>query len=872
MSSIVHTIRLVASASAAIAEVQKYGEAIVGTAQTVDRHANVLSGDKLLKSANEWTAAVAKMGGASHDLASSEQILAGASKLTATEKERLNRTLEQAIEKYRALGHDAPPAMLALAEATRQADEPTGSLADRVTAVVAASAAADAAIRQVAAQVTDWTDASSEQEDALVRMNTALRAQGTYTPELSQQYADLAGQYQRTTKYGDELIESMVALLVQIGDVAPKDMQAALTASTDLAAGLRIDLNSATMLVAKALEGNTGALSRYGIQIDDAALRTKGAQAVFEAIADKMGGQATAQAQTFSGQMAVVGNVVGDVKEILGQLLAEGVTPLTRGFMSLPEPVRTTITVIGLLAGVAGTGGAAVAAIVAAGKLALPLFGVQVPAALGTAATAGGALASTLLSVVLPALAVVATALAAWEIGRWIAGLTGADDAVERLAGGLMGLSAAEIEASHAAREHAAMMIELAPLIDQANKGLEKQRATIEARAAHALAMDWNEAERIGKELTQSAEKMAAALEEINSAGRGWKGTLETINGAVIEAVKYYLDAGVAQNTLATAYELTATQVKAVASALAEEKAALEVSKQSAIETTKLWEQFFALRIQHGGTATDAQIAQVDAWFNAEVAKLKESDANWVDHYNALVSVAGEMTQSVLVDWKAIADHSRAALQQTADKAQATFRYMLDHADQFSAETIAQFWRTAEEAQRAADNWGLSFGGALDAVAAKSATTAGEVVRTWADAMGQVSRGLGTLSFTLQNPYALSGNMSPEEMAARARELGGRVARDDYNNPYVYVADKNAPGRAAGGPVMAGEAYTVGERGPELFVPRQSGAIVPIGGGGMSITIQVTQPLGTPDAIARAVGDAFAARMRSLGMRQPIAI
>lgn len=35
------------------------------------------------------------------------------------------------------------------------------------------------------------------------------------------------------------------------------------------------------------------------------------------------------------------------------------------------------------------------------------------------------------------------------------------------------------------------------------------------------------------------------------------------------------------------------------------------------------------------------------------------------------------------------------------------------------------------------------------------------------------------------------------------------------------------PGRAAGGPVMAGQPYVVGEQGPEVFVPRQNGTIVP---------------------------------------------
>jgi len=50
--------------------------------------------------------------------------------------------------------------------------------------------------------------------------------------------------------------------------------------------------------------------------------------------------------------------------------------------------------------------------------------------------------------------------------------------------------------------------------------------------------------------------------------------------------------------------------------------------------------------------------------------------------------------------------------------------------------------------------------------------------------------------------------------------------------------------RAAGGPVSRGSAYLVGERGPELFVPRQSGNIVPNGAAGMTVVnnFTVNQP------------------------------
>ncbi|WP_439574918.1 hypothetical protein [Phreatobacter sp.] len=47
--------------------------------------------------------------------------------------------------------------------------------------------------------------------------------------------------------------------------------------------------------------------------------------------------------------------------------------------------------------------------------------------------------------------------------------------------------------------------------------------------------------------------------------------------------------------------------------------------------------------------------------------------------------------------------------------------------------------------------------------------------------------------------------------------------------------------RAAGGPVSTGRSYLVGEKGPEMFVPNSSGAIVPNdmvrgGGGGVAVT------------------------------------
>lgn len=47
------------------------------------------------------------------------------------------------------------------------------------------------------------------------------------------------------------------------------------------------------------------------------------------------------------------------------------------------------------------------------------------------------------------------------------------------------------------------------------------------------------------------------------------------------------------------------------------------------------------------------------------------------------------------------------------------------------------------------------------------------------------------------------------------------------------------PGRATGGPVSAGRAYWVGERGPELFVPPGDGRIISGGRGGRDVRVAI---------------------------------
>ena len=142
--------------------------------------------------------------------------------------------------------------------------------------------------------------------------------------------------------------------------------------------------------------------------------------------------------------------------------------------------------------------------------------------------------------------------------------------------------------------------------------------------------------------------------------------------------------------------------------------------------------------------------------------------------------------------------------------------------------------RARELAGNFSGNGANSLGGSLKAVAdafAKLFTTITEdgdestsTLQTFANALESVANGINAITRAYGKVVALGDKF-------RASLVG----------QFVYAegkfAPENAPGRAAGGSVMGGQPYRVGEFGPELFVPNGSGSIRPDNGAGQGVTI-----------------------------------
>lgn len=262
--------------------------------------------------------------------------LGGASQLTDQELARVSQTVGEAVEKMKAMGMDVPQKMQDLATATKGYGAVTDELTKKLTTLALAYVSIDGVVRLATGAFDLFVDAmkasieaASNAEQAHSQLVGALQAQGTAVPSVIAAYDGYAAALQRTTTYSDDAVTAAEAILVQIGNVMPRDMQAALTATTNLAAGLRIDLGSAATMVAKAAEGQTTALQRAGVVIEATSGKTASFDQVLEGINKRFAGQAELLAGTYQGRLDQLANSWDNVEESIGRLFITNDTLLT---------------------------------------------------------------------------------------------------------------------------------------------------------------------------------------------------------------------------------------------------------------------------------------------------------------------------------------------------------------------------------------------------------------------------------------------------------------------------------------------------------------------------------------------------------------
>lgn len=168
----------------------------------------------------------------------------------------------------------------------------------------------------------DALKAQAAQEAAVNKLNLALANQGKLTAETSKSLQDYASALQATTTFGDEAILDAEALLASFGQ-NEEQIKATTAAALDFAAATGTDLTAAVNLLGRAFVGETGSLTRYGVVIQDGLSKTEKFGAVLQQLNQRFGGQAVAQAATYTGQLEQLKNAFGDAQEGLGKFVGE---------------------------------------------------------------------------------------------------------------------------------------------------------------------------------------------------------------------------------------------------------------------------------------------------------------------------------------------------------------------------------------------------------------------------------------------------------------------------------------------------------------------------------------------------------------------
>jgi hypothetical protein len=107
----------------------------------------------------------------------------------------------------------------------------------------------------------------------------------------------------------------------------------------DIAAATGKDLETVSLALGKAYNGNLGALTRLGVPLDANIIKTKDFDAAARELTKLFGGSAKANTETFAGQLAILQQYFGEIQEDIGaklipklKLLLENVVMVAKGF------------------------------------------------------------------------------------------------------------------------------------------------------------------------------------------------------------------------------------------------------------------------------------------------------------------------------------------------------------------------------------------------------------------------------------------------------------------------------------------------------------------------------------------------------------
>lgn len=238
-----------------------------------------------------------------------------------------------------------------------------------------------AGLALTARAAVDAGKAAAEDEAAQSRLAQTLKtAAGATKGSIAQNERFITSMGKQFGVADDQLRPALGRLAVATGDVGKAQSLAML--AMDVSAGSGKSLESVTMALAKAQNGNLGALGRLGIKIKDTDGKTKSLDQITKELAKTYDGAASKAADTTAGKQKKLTQQYGELKEQIGAGLLPVMQKLTEVGLKVVNFLQKNPTV--LVAAAAAFAGLAAAVGLLAAQFAIAFIAANaIPIAIG---------------------------------------------------------------------------------------------------------------------------------------------------------------------------------------------------------------------------------------------------------------------------------------------------------------------------------------------------------------------------------------------------------------------------------------------------------------------------------------------------------
>jgi hypothetical protein len=239
-----------------------------------------------------------------------------------------------------------------------------------------AGAKAGIAFAAISAGALLAAKSAAEDEQSSAQLANTLKNVTGATDATVKSVEDYINKTTLATGIADDKLRPAFQRLVQsTKDVS--EAQKLTNLAMEIATAKHIDVQAAANALAKAHDGNLGALKRLGVSLDETTVKNKDFGAAVVELGNQFKGSLAANADTAAGKMAIMQNSMTEAKESIGYALLPALESLTGVFQKLAPFIQNnadiigkTVLVVGALTGAVMLAGLAVRAYEAYVKIA----------------------------------------------------------------------------------------------------------------------------------------------------------------------------------------------------------------------------------------------------------------------------------------------------------------------------------------------------------------------------------------------------------------------------------------------------------------------------------------------------------------------